>query len=206
MAIMSSNSVPAVTPLITDVSHELAVTKRSPDEGGKLTNSVVGAVRMLLGILMLGLVGLISVEVVLRYFLNLPLDSVTEIASFLFVWLVMLGAAAAVPLGAHMAIHPLHKLAGPVVTVGVRAVTTIAALAFGAFLALSGYEFTTSLSDATLPVTGISSIWEAAAFPASGALMVIFTLLGAGQDIRRHLASRRGRKSQTQPYSPTGKS
>lgn len=206
MAVMSSNSVPAVTPLITGVTHELSVTERPPDEGGKLTNSAVRGLEMLLGVLMLGLVGLISVEVILRYFVNLPLDSATEIASFLFVWLAMLGAAAAVPLGAHMAIHPLHKHVGPIVTVSVHAVTTIAALAFGAFLALSGYEFTTSLSDATLPVTGISSIWEAAAFPACGALMVIFTLLGAGRDIARHRACRRDRDNQVQPSPLIGKS
>jgi TRAP-type C4-dicarboxylate transport system permease small subunit len=191
MALMSSDSVPAVTPLVTDPAHELAAAERHPG-GGKVAEGAVTGIRLLLGILMLALVGLISVEVILRYFLNLPLDSVTEVASFLFVWLAMLGAAAAVPLGAHMAVHPLRRYAGRIATTSVYAVTTIAALAFGAFLTLSGYRFTTSLSGETLPVTGVSSTWEAAAFPTGGALMLVFTLLGAGRDLRRLLARRKG--------------
>lgn len=178
-------STPAVTPLVTDPDHILPAPEQPRDESGTLADHALKAVRVMLGILMLAMVALISIEVILRFFLNLPLDSVTEIASFLFVWLSMLGAAAAVPLGAHMAIHPLHNRVAPSVTAAAHITTTIAVLAFSIFLALSGYQFTASLTGETLPVTGVASAWEAAAFPASGALMVIFTLIDAVRDVRR---------------------
>lgn len=194
-----SDSAPAVTPLVTDPADELGASARAPRERGKLADQAVKGVRVLLGVLMLALVGLISVEVMLRYFLNLPLDSVTEVASFLFIWLAMLGAAAAVPLGAHMAIHPLRRHEGAIVKASVQGVMTLATLAFGVFLTVSGYQFATSLSDETLPVTGIQSIWEAAAFPVSGALMLGFTLLQAVRDLRRLSTGGKDRDAQAKP-------
>jgi TRAP-type C4-dicarboxylate transport system permease small subunit len=186
---MGSAPVQALTPVATDAARSPAAPGAARS-GGKIADGSVTGIRMVLAVLMLGLVALISVEVILRFFFNLPLDSVTEIASLLFIWLSMLGAAAAVPLAAHMAVHPLDNRAGPVATVALRAVTTAAALAFGIFMTVSGNQFTASLAGQTLPVTGVSSMWEASAFPVCGVLMIVFTLIDAGRGIKQLLAHR----------------
>jgi TRAP-type C4-dicarboxylate transport system permease small subunit len=152
---------------------------------------MVAVGRTVVGVLMLVLVAIISAEVILRFFFDVPLASVSEVAVLVFVWLSMLGAAVAVPLGAHMAINPLTKRLSSRGAIYLGWAARGVILILGAILAVSGYEHTSTVFNEALPVTGLSSAWEVAAFPICGALIVIFTLLGAARDVSR-LRGRRG--------------
>ncbi len=132
--------------------------------------------RMMCGMIMLALVLLISLEVMLRFFFDLPIDWIVEIAVLLFVWMSMLGAAAAVPAAAHMALRPLSARLGPA---GARLLSVFVSLlivAFGLFLLVSGYGYVQSLNGEVMPVSGLPSAWGGADFPVAGALMMIFGL------------------------------
>lgn len=131
--------------------------------------------RALSAALMLAVVAFINIEVFLRFLLNLPLAAVSEISTLFFFWLSMLGAALAVPAGAHMAVQPLRNRLGRTGRRILDAISTCAALAVGVFLLISGAAYTASVSREIFPVTGISSAWQSAAFPVAGALIIFFT-------------------------------
>lgn len=125
---------------------------------------------------MIALVVLISLEVTLRFFFNAPLDWIGEVAILLFIWMSLLGAAAAVPAGAHMALTPL---AGRVPSSTARALElfiTASIVAFGIFLLISGIQYVGSVSNQVKTVTRIPMSWEAAALPVAGAWIIIFAL------------------------------
>lgn len=136
---------------------------------GYLTRAICGAI-------MLVLVLLISLEVMLRFFFDLPIDWIVEIAVLLFIWMSMLGAAAAVPAAAHMVLRPLSGRLGPIGGKLLASFTAAAVIAFGFFLLISGLSYMQSLSGEVMPVSGIPSEWGAADFPTAGALMIIFGL------------------------------
>lgn len=136
----------------------------------------VWGLRAVSAALMLAVVAFMNVEVLLRFFLNLPLAAVSEISTLLFFWLSMLGAALAVPAGAHMVVQPLRNRLGRVGCRALDAISTCSLLAVGAFLLVSGAEYTASVSGEIFPVMGMSPAWQAAAFPVSGGLVIFFTI------------------------------
>lgn len=180
-----------------DRTERIAPVAAEPAVGGGLKR-LVGVPRVLAGALMLVLVVLISLEVTLRYFFNAPLDWIDEIAVLLFIWMSALGAAAAVPAGVHMAVQPLANRAGPRIKAVLSCCVLAAQVAFGGFLVITGIGYARSCASQVLPVTGISVSWEAAALPALGALVVVFTLAGQVPQVRRvaaMLTANRGRKT-----------
>lgn len=125
---------------------------------------------------MIALVVLISLEVTLRFFFNAPLDWIGEVAILLFIWMSLLGAAAAVETGTHMALTPLAQRVSARTARTLDLFVTVAIVAFGSFLLVSGLQYTASVSQQVKTVTHIPVSWEAAAMPAAGALMIFFAL------------------------------
>ncbi len=56
---------------------------------------------------------IVTVQIIWRYILRLPLPWVDELARYLFIWLSFFGAALAVKKGAHMGVNLLLKMAPP---------------------------------------------------------------------------------------------
>lgn len=94
---------------------------------------------------MLALVLLISLEVFLRFALDFPLDWIVEIASLLFVWMSMLGAAAAVPMGAHMALRPWSNRLGRTGDLVLGTFVKLMVHGYGIFLLVTGIEYVRSV-------------------------------------------------------------
>lgn len=132
--------------------------------------------RVVSGTIMLGLTLLISLEVLLRFALNLPLDWIVEVASILFVWMSMLGAAAAVPVGALMALRPLSNRVSPRSARALAIFVSLMTVCYGGFLLITGIQYVQSVSGQVLPVTDFPSGLQAAAFPVAGALFIVFAL------------------------------
>ncbi|MGH7709121.1 MAG: TRAP transporter small permease [Vulcanimicrobiaceae bacterium] len=128
---------------------------------------------------MIMLVILISLEVMLRFFFNAPLDWIGEVAVLLFIWMSMIGAAAAVPAGTHMVLAPLSGRVSPAASRVLNGFVTTSIVGFGIFLLISGLGNVASVSHQVLTVTRIPTAWEAAAFPVAGALFVAFALVPA---------------------------
>src|SRR3984893_16818038 len=91
---------------------------------------------------------LVTVEIVIlftgvvaRYGLHRPLIWSDELASILFLWLAMLGAAGAFGRSEHMRMTPIVASARPSMRVYLDVVATCAALAFLMLIAWPAYEY-----------------------------------------------------------------
>ena len=115
--------------------------------------------------------------VVARYGLHRPLIWSDELASILFLWLAMLGAAVAFRRAEHMRMTAIVASAKPAMRTYLDLVATCAALAFLLLVAWPAYEYAYEESFITTPALQIPNIWRAAALPVGIGLMALFALL-----------------------------
>jgi tripartite ATP-independent transporter DctM subunit len=115
--------------------------------------------------------------VVARYGLHRPLIWSDELASILFLWLAMLGAAVAFRRAEHMRMTAVVASARPATRAYLDLVATSAALAFLLLIAWPACEYAYEESFITTPALQIPNIWRAAALPAGIGLMALFALL-----------------------------
>jgi TRAP-type C4-dicarboxylate transport system permease small subunit len=115
--------------------------------------------------------------VVARYALHQPLIWSDELASILFLWLAMLGAAVAFRRGEHMRMTAVVAGAKPAMRGYLDLVATAAALAFLVMIAWPAYEYAYEESYITTPALQVLNSWRAAALPVGIALMALFALL-----------------------------
>jgi tripartite ATP-independent transporter DctM subunit len=115
--------------------------------------------------------------VVARYGLHRPLIWSDELASILFLWLAMLGAAVAFRRAEHMRMTAVVASARPATRAYLDVVATSAALAFLLLIAWPACEYAYEESFITTPALQIPNIWRAAALPAGIGLMALFAFL-----------------------------
>src|SRR4051795_12228207 len=115
--------------------------------------------------------------VVARYGLHRPLIWSDELASILFLWLAMLGAAVAFRRAEHMRMTAVVASARPATRAYLEVVATSAALAFLLLIAWPACEYAYEESFITTPALQIPNIWRAAALPAGIGLMALFAFL-----------------------------
>ena len=115
--------------------------------------------------------------VVARYGLQRPLIWSDELASILFLWLAMLGAAVAFRRSEHMRMTAVVASAKPALRAYLDVVATCAALAFLLLIARPAYEFAYDESFITTPALQIANSWRAAALPTGVCLMALFACL-----------------------------
>ena len=115
--------------------------------------------------------------VVARYGLRQPLIWSDELASILFLWLAMLGAAVAFRRSEHMRMTAIVGSARPATRAWLELVATSAALAFLLLIAWPSCQYAYEESYITTPALQIENIWRAAALPVGTGLMALFALL-----------------------------
>jgi tripartite ATP-independent transporter DctM subunit len=115
--------------------------------------------------------------VVARYALHRPLIWSDELASILFLWLAMLGAAVAFRRAEHMRMTAIVASAKPAMRAYLDLVATSAALAFLLLIAWPAWEYAYEESYITTPALQITNSWRAAALPVGIALMALFAFL-----------------------------
>ncbi|MGO4715374.1 TRAP transporter large permease [Bradyrhizobium sp. 2TAF24] len=120
---------------------------------------------------------ILFVGVVARYGFHRPLIWSDELASILFLWLAMLGAAIAFRRAEHMRMTALVARATPERRAFLDLIGTSAALAFLLLIAWPAYDYAYEESFITTPALQIANSFRAAALPVGIALMAVFALL-----------------------------
>ena len=115
--------------------------------------------------------------VISRYVLLAPLIWSDELASTLFLWLAMLGAAVALRRGEHMRMTALVGSCGPQLRAFLDLIAITAALAFLVLVLYPAYDYAHDEIVITTPALGISDAWRAAAVPVGFAFMVAIAIL-----------------------------
>lgn len=113
------------------------------------------------------------VNVVLRYLFNAPIASGDEIVQFAFIWLVFLGAVAAMKTNSHYAVETLvealPKVAGTIVGV----LTDLMVIAICGVLAWHGYRIMMLFSFQNSPSLELPMVIVNASLPLAALLMIV---------------------------------
>src|SRR3981081_973276 len=154
-----------------------AMSPRRHSLAASLESALAMLVEMPAALLVVAEIVILFAGVVARYGLHRPLIWSDELASILFLWLAMLGAAVAFCRSAPMRMNAF--VAGP--TPAVRALlsvgATCAALAFLLLIVWPAYDYAYEESFITTPALQILNSWRAAALPVSICLMALFAFL-----------------------------
>src|SRR5882724_12899948 len=161
------------------------VTIESAREPSPRPRSVLESVEAWLGllveipaaILVVAEIVILFAGVIARYVLHTPLIWSDELASMLFLWLAMLGAAVAFRRSEHMRMTAVIASTGPAMRAYLDVVATCAALAFLLLVVHPAYEYAYEESFITTPALQISNTWRAAALPVGVCLMALFSVL-----------------------------
>ncbi|MEP2784061.1 MAG: TRAP transporter small permease subunit [Pseudoruegeria sp.] len=110
---------------------------------GKSLNRLCGGLRILLGVLMASLAVPVAMQVVSRYTGLIPTFLWTEeLATFLFVWIVMIGSIVAVWDGTHFDVRITPDATKPLLKLLQNGIVHIAIMIFGALFLYYGIEYT----------------------------------------------------------------
>jgi tripartite ATP-independent transporter DctM subunit len=112
-----------------------------------------------------------------RYVFQQPIIWSDELASILFLWLAMLGAAVAFRRGEHMRMTALVDMASPPLRSFLDLVAGVSALAYLLLIIHPAYDFASEEALVTTPALDISNAWRAAALPVGIALMIAMALV-----------------------------
>src|SRR3954452_9121759 len=176
---------------VSGVAGEAAV--RSPHRPSVLasTEHFLGLlVEIPAAVLVVAEIVILFAGVVARYGMHRPLIWSDELASILFLWLAMLGAAVAFRRAEHMRMTAVVASAKPAMRAYLEVVAICAALAFLLLIAWPSYEYAYEESFITTPALQIPNIWRAAALPVGIGLMALFAIVRlAGTGDKRIVAS-----------------
>jgi TRAP-type C4-dicarboxylate transport system permease small subunit len=142
-----------------------------------LDRGIGGTIEAVVAVLIVAEIAILFMGVVSRYFLQLPLVWTDEVASLLFLWLVILGAAVAFRRGEHMRMTALVAKASPRLRALLDTVAITAALAFLLLNLWPAYHHVLEEVAVTTPALDISAAWRAAALPVGLGLMALMSLL-----------------------------
>ncbi len=138
-----------------------------------VSNGLDRITRSLLAGLTVGLVIIVFLQVVFRYFLAIAFPASEELATNLFIWLTFLGAAVGIKQRSHPAIAFLvdrmpHSVRNTVEVFGLSATAWLLG-----FFVIGGINSTMVVASQTTPIMEISMAWVYLALPISGGLMLI---------------------------------
>src|SRR5437879_166786 len=156
---------------------EVAASPRRRPLAGSLESRLGMLVEIPAAMLVVAEIVILFAGVVARYGLRQPLIWSDELASILFLWLAMLGAAVAFRRSEHMRMTAIVANTKPSMRAYLDCVATCAALAFVILIAWPSYEYAYEESFITTPALQIPNIWRAAALPVGTCLMALFALL-----------------------------
>jgi TRAP-type transport system small permease protein len=126
--------------------------------------------------LMVVLVADVFLGVWSRYVMHATFQWYDEVARLCFVWMIFLGAAAAVRRGAHFRLHLLIDRFAPATRRRVDLLVTLIVIAFAAVLVAGGIAILPVARRQVTDSLEISMLWFYGALPVGGALMIVFAL------------------------------
>lgn len=154
--------------------------------------SLCNLLRVLLAVLVGALIIPVAMQVIARYTGIIPVYLWTEeLATFIFVWIVMIGSVVAVWDGAHFDVQVIPESANPLLLFFQKALVLLLVGLFGALFAWYGIEYAkfgliqhSVMMNANLVVTHIT-------IPIAGLLWAVFCLYRLYEAFTQYLSTKR---------------
>ncbi|MEJ8815545.1 TRAP transporter large permease subunit [Variovorax ureilyticus] len=160
-----------------------SVNERRGDQLAPLTRSALAVEHVVGQVVEVGAALLVAAEICVlaagvfsRYVMHQPLIWSDEIASMLFLWLAMLGAAIAFRRGEHMRMTALVSKSSPGARAFLDVVAVAGALAFLAIIMPYSFEYAAGEAMIRTPALDLQNSWRASAMFAGFALMALFAV------------------------------
>ncbi|WP_298838245.1 TRAP transporter small permease [uncultured Roseobacter sp.] len=155
---------------------------------GHFLDRFCSGLRILLGVMMGALAIPVAMQVISRYTGLIPTYLWTEeLATFLFVWIVMIGSIVAVWDGTHFDVRITRDATGPLMRLVQNGIVHLAIMLFGALFLLYGFEYTAFGSNqrsvmmrANLAITHVS-------VPVAGGFWLVLAGYRLSEDIAEFL-------------------
>lgn len=128
------------------------------------------------GLILAVMTAAVFVQVVLRFLGRVGIDGLEEVPRYLFVWLVMIAAAAAMWRGEHTSLDYFINLLGVRGCAAVRILTNAAAIALFLYLLKSSVQLVPNAQLQTSPGLGLPLGYVFVAIPV-GAVLIIVPML-----------------------------
>jgi TRAP-type transport system small permease protein len=125
------------------------------------------------GLLLAGLAAAVVLQVMLRYLVRSGFDGLDEVPRYLFVWVVMIGAASAMQRGEHTALEYFVNRLPPRARAGARAVGTAAGVALFVSLMRTSLVLVPNAQLQSSPGLGLPLGYVYAAVPIGAALILL---------------------------------
>lgn len=135
------------------------------------------AVEIPVAVLVAAEIVILFAGVAARYVWHAPLIWSDELASILFLWLAMLGAAVAFRRGEHMRMNVIAGMVGHEGRAFLEVIAVVAGLAFCAMVLPHAIEYAQEEAFIRTPALDIENSWRAGAMFTGLGLMVVFALL-----------------------------
>ena len=143
----------------------------------RLQRLLARALGVPVALLVLAEIFVLFTGVVFRYVLQQPLVWSDELASMLFLWLAMLGAAVAFERGEHMRMTALVSRLKPATSAFLDVLATCAALTFLLLMLPHAWEYAVEEAMMTTPALEIRNSWRVSAMASGFAAMAVFAVL-----------------------------
>ena len=143
-----------------------------------LLDRVIGTAAEAIGAaLVLAEVAILFCGVIARYVFDAPLIWSDELATFLFLWLCMLGAVVALRRGGHMRLTTLVTWASPATAAWFESIGALVVVAFVLEILLPAKQYVDQQAFTELTTLNISDAWRAAAILVGGIMAAVIAVL-----------------------------
>lgn len=142
----------------------------------RINNIAAAAVKVLVVVMVLTVLGALSAQVLLRYAFNVALSWSEELSLILFTWTVLLMATLGVREGFHVRMSMLIQRLPPGARLRAEQAIYFATAAVGCFLAWSGWRYFADTRGATSAAIGYPIEWLYASALVCGVLITLFAL------------------------------
>jgi len=139
-----------------------------------------GLLALLLGVLTV----CVFLQVLVRFVFKYPLPWTEEVARIAFVYSIFVGATVAVREKAHINVDFALVLLPPPVARAVRLLGTALVAVFLCYMTWQGIEFVRATGVQVTPVMQVPFRYLYLIIPSSGALMLVYLILGALDELR----------------------
>ena len=136
---------------------------------------------------MLTMVLIVSMQVITRKFFNFVFFWSEEVTLLLLAWFAFMGIAIGCRENLHLSMDVMESLASKRILKALDKVIEITTFIFGVYLMIYGWEFTSLMSESTLPATKLPNSVLYVVMPLTGVMICAYSLLQLlGIDTKRH--------------------
>jgi TRAP-type C4-dicarboxylate transport system permease small subunit len=154
------------------------------DSGAKAWRRAYDVLGHVGGLILAVMAGAVFLQVVLRFLGRVGIDGLEEVPRFLFVWLVMIGAAAAMQRGEHTVLDYFINLLSPRLRALVIALTNAVGIALFLYLIKLSLVLVPNAQLQTSAGLGLPLGYVFAAIPIGSALIVLPMILNVVRALR----------------------